>query len=148
MLVHFLKFSVVGVINTLTGLLVIYAGKWFFGLDDVWANAVGYAIGLTVSFFLNKSWTFRHEGELVRSAVRFFISFAIAYPINLGAVLIPINEFGVNSYIAQALGMPPYTIAFFLLSRYFAFRDSSVRGGIEQRAGATTEPVRSETQRI
>jgi putative flippase GtrA len=129
MLAQFSKFAVVGAVNTLVGLLAIYAAKWFFLFDDVAANLTGYAIGLTVSFLLNKSWTFRHRGDFAKSAVRFAAVFAVAYPINLGAVMLLIEAFGVNSYIAQALGMPPYMIAFYLLSRWFAFRRKDADGG-------------------
>ena len=122
MFVQFSKFAAVGVLNTFVGLLTIYMAKWIFSLDDVTANIIGYSVGLAVSFLLNKSWTFRHRGEVAKTALRFIIAFAIAYPINLGTVLILIRWGEVNSYLAQALGMPPYMIAFFLLSRHFSFR--------------------------
>ena len=87
MTVQFIRFLIVGVANTIVGLLTIYAAKWLFAFDDVVANIIGYGTGLTVSFLLNKAWTFRHKGEILKSALRFLASFAVAYPINLGAVL-------------------------------------------------------------
>ena len=135
MTVQFIRFLIVGVANTIVGLLTIYAAKWLFAFDDVVANIIGYGTGLTVSFLLNKAWTFRHKGEILKSALRFLASFAVAYPINLGAVLFLIQELGMNSYLAQALGVPPYTVAFFLLSRYFAFRERKIKIGMEARPG-------------
>ena len=119
------RFLAVGLGNTLAGLLVIYAAKGFFGVGDVVANVCGYAVGLTLSFILNKTWTFRHRGDFVISAVRFLLSFAVSYALNLATVLGAIHLLDINSYLAQALGIPPYTIAFYLLSKHFAFRKSA-----------------------
>jgi putative flippase GtrA len=116
------RFLLVGIANTLVGLSVIYLIKWFSAVGDALANACGYAIGLMVSFMLNRNWTFRHSGAILPAAVRFFIVFAIAYIANLGTVLTLVHRFGINGYLAQLLGVPPYTALFYLGSRYVAFR--------------------------
>ena len=122
------RFLVVGVANALVGLTVIFAAKALLAFGDVAANATGYGVGLTVSFVLNKSWTFNHKGEILASAVRFLGVFAVAYTINLTIVLALIDWAQVNAYLAHALGMPCYTVAFFLLSKHFAFRGSDTAG--------------------
>ena len=122
-----LRFLVVGVLNTLIGLLAIYLGKWWLGLGDVLANLFGYAIGLCFSFVVNRSWTFDHSGAVVPALMRFLVVFAIAYVLNLATVLVAIRVFGINAYIAQALGIVPYTLFFFLGSRYYAFRAGPAR---------------------
>lgn len=122
-----LRFLVVGVLNTLVGLLAIYMGKWWLGLGDVLANLFGYAIGLCFSFVVNRSWTFDHSGAVVPALMRFLVVFGIAYAVNLATVLAAIRVFGINAYIAQALGIVPYTLFFFLGSRYYAFRAGPAR---------------------
>jgi putative flippase GtrA len=117
-----IKFILVGVINTLVGLSTIYLLKWFLGATDAIANAGGYLVGLTVSFTLNRQWTFRHVGAVLPAAARFITAFAIAYVANLGTVLTLIHQFEINGYLAQAAGVLPYTTLFYLLSRYTVFR--------------------------
>lgn len=119
------RFLLVGVANTLVGLSTIYLAKWLGGVGDSLANACGYAVGLVVSFVLNRNWTFRHTGAVLPAALRWLMVFVIAYTANLGTVLTLIHEFGINGYLAQALGVPPYTALFYLGSRYFAFRQGS-----------------------
>ena len=114
------RFLLVGVGNTVVGLAVIFAGKGLLRMGDVAANALGYAIGLTVSFTLNRAWTFRHGGPIGRSMVIFLLIQAVAYALNLVCVLGLIRH-GVDSYLAQALGVPPYTMVSYLGSRYLAF---------------------------
>ncbi len=119
---QFIRFSIVGAINTLVGLLVIFGTKAFLYDNDVIANAAGYGTGLSISFVLNKSWTFRDRSSVLASGIRFMSTFAISYAFNLGTVLICIFWLGVDPYLAQVLGIPPYMVAFYWLCKYMAFR--------------------------
>jgi putative flippase GtrA len=121
----FLRFLTVGVLNTLVGLSVIYACMGWLGMSDGWANASGYAVGLCVSFTLNRRWTFAHQGAIAPAAMRFLVVAAIAYATNLATVMGCIHGLGMNSYLAQALGVPPYTLTAYGLSRLWAFRSES-----------------------
>lgn len=116
------KFLGVGVVNTLVGLLVIYSAKWFFNFGNVYANALGYSVGLLVSFTLNSRWTFAHRGPRLPALVKFLLVSLVAYGMNLLTVMVAIHYIGLNDYIAQALGVPPYTLTSFLASKYLVFR--------------------------
>ncbi len=120
-----LKFFVVGIANTLVGLLAIYFCKWLLDFGDSLANFCGYMLGLGVSFLLNRGWTFQHLGPMLPALSRFMVIFAFAYLINLCTVVVAIHGFAVNGYVAQALGIVPYTFFFYLGSRYFAFSPKS-----------------------
>ena len=61
-------------------------------------------------------------GALLPVFLRFVFVTALAYGLNLLTVLVLIHSAGVNSYVAQALGIGPYTLASHLASRYFVFR--------------------------
>ncbi len=118
------RFLVVGLANTLVGLLIIYAGKWLIGLGDIVAYLVGYTCGLILSFLLNKRWSFRHDGSFGPALFKFSLVVLVAYSLNLGTTLIAIDTLGINSYLAQALDVAPYTIVTYLGFRDFAFFDS------------------------
>ena len=109
-----LRFAAVGVAST----LIVLALK----LGNVAANALGYAVGIIVSFFLNKHWTCSHAGRLIPAFGRFLGVIAVAYAANLGTVLVAVEGLGWNHYVAQALGVIPYTIVGYLGSRLVAFR--------------------------
>ena len=123
-----IRYLLVGVVNTLVGLGAIYFAMYFLRLDIFQANALGYSVGILLSFGLNKAWTFRNNDQVIYSFLRYLLVLAVGYLANLATVLISNSHFGLNPYIAQALGVIPYTAIGFMGSRYFAFR---TQGGIE-----------------
>lgn len=122
------RFLIVGVANTLTGLGTMYAAMYFLGLDIVSANILGYTIGIIQSFLLNKSWTFGSNDRAVSSFLRFLLVLAVAYSANLVTVIVTNAVFAVNPYLAQALGIFPYTAIGYLGSRFFVFRNQRCTG--------------------
>lgn len=119
-----IRYLCVGVANTCVGLGVIYAAMYFLRLGTVQANALGYAVGITCSFALNRSWSFASRGPVLHEFARFLVVVAIAYLVNLGTVTALVRCFGIDRYLAQCLGILPYTAVGFLGSRHFAFRGS------------------------
>jgi putative flippase GtrA len=119
------RYSLVGILNTLTTLLVIYGLKAGFDTGDYWANAAGYGVGLIMSFYLNRSYTFGHDGAVSGAAARFLAAFATCYAINLAVVAVLVDGFGVNGYLAQPCGMVSFTVSFYILLRMHVFRRSA-----------------------
>jgi putative flippase GtrA len=115
------RFVLVGIANTLTGLLIIYLLKGAFGVHDVPANLIGYAVGLCVSFLLNSRWTFAFRGTLASAAPRFAVVVVVAYLANLAAVSAALHWLSLNSYVAQAAGVVPYALVTYFGSKFFAF---------------------------
>ena len=114
------RFSIVGLINTFFGLLIIFLAK-LTGLDDISSNLIGYACGIMLSFRLNSTWTFNYKGHQLKAFMKFIIIIIVAYFANLATVLFIINSLHINSYIAQPLGILPYTLITYLGSKHIAF---------------------------
>jgi putative flippase GtrA len=115
-----IRFVLVGFVNTLICLAVIYICK-AWGVMDVPANMIGYASGTVSAFTLHRSWTFKADGDTRGALIRFVITIAIAYLSNMAALLLLLN-LGVNSYVAQAASICVYVVASYLLCKNFAFR--------------------------
>ncbi|MEL6266900.1 MAG: GtrA family protein [Pseudomonadota bacterium] len=113
-----IRFGLVGIVNTAAGLGTIYLAMWF-GVAPVPANMIGYAVGIVVSFTLNRLYTFK--GPTRPGAVlRFLVCFAISYGVNL-AVLTTVLALGVSPWLAQPIAMVSYTGCFFLISKFYVF---------------------------
>ena len=133
---QFVKFVAVGVFNTTIGLACIFAAKALLGWGDLAANAAGYAIGLVASFALNRNWTFRDRGRISPALLRFLGAFLLAYLANLATVFALRDIGGIDAYAAQAAGVVPYTVLFFLASRAFVFIDRRPEGSPARADGA------------
>jgi len=120
------RFGLVGVANTFVGLACIYLAR-ALGLGEVSANATGYALGLALSFVLNRSWTFAHRGPWLPHALRFALVVLLAWLANLAALL-GLLRAGVAAAASQAGAVLPYTLVSYLGCRWWVF---AKRGGTE-----------------
>lgn len=134
----FIRYLLVGVVNTLVGLGTIYFAMYFLGMRIAFANAAGYLVGILVSFILNRNWTFGSQGPVAPSFLRFLLVLVVGYVANLVTVLFVHTRLELNAYVAQAIGIVPYTAIGFLGSRYFVF-------GTHQRISSAAQNEESET---
>jgi putative flippase GtrA len=137
-------FCCVGVANTLVGLAIIFALKFFLGASDALANLVGYVAGTAMSFIVNKIYTFGHRRDYAGSAMRFLLVQICAYALNLLTVLTLVHK-GVDGYLAQTLGIIPYSVCGFLGAKFYAFASTDAPPAVELRYGHRTEENKDET---
>ncbi len=131
---QFVKYCIVGILNTLVTLGVIYLCKSMLGWNIYLSNALGYIAGVTNSFFCNKQWTFKTKGHYRREAVRFLVGFGVCYALQFALVwMLTQSHFGhydflilgivISGYgIATLLGNVVYTLANFVFNRMVTFR--------------------------
>jgi len=123
---RFLRFLLVGLINTGIGYACIVALEVFAGFSAIAANAGGYATGFLISYLLNRRYTFRSSAAHVTTMSAFALSAGASYLLNVGVLLVAL-DLGIASAAAQAIAMVSYTLSFYALSRYFVFRSASER---------------------
>ena len=116
-----IKFNLVGLINTAIGFAIIVAAL-SAGFNDYAANALGYGLGLVVSYSLNRYWTFSAKSPPSLSELTLFSgAFGVAYLANL-LVLISFRAAGfIDQPFAHLLGLAVYSALFHVLSRNVVF---------------------------
>lgn len=132
---QFIKYAIVGVMNTLLTLLVIYICKSFLDINPYVSNGIGYGTGLINSFLWNRTWVFKAaDGKFHKQAVKFLIGFAICYIIqffivwslnqsSFGEIEVIIMGFTLSGYgIATLIGNVGYTLCNFIYNRMVAFK--------------------------
>src|SRR6476660_2395745 len=119
---QFVKFGIVGISNTLLTFAVYTVLLKGF---DVWylaASAIGFAVGATNGFLLNRRWTFRgHVGDAL-TPVRWAIVQGAGLGLNLGLLYLLVHDAGLDELLAQALATIVVTITTFLVNRAWTFR--------------------------
>ncbi len=121
-----LRFAVVGVVNTLVGLAVIFGLMFFFSIRPGIANALGYAIGMLIGFFLNRLWTFESTRSIKEVLLKYLTVAFLSYFVNLSIVLCASSVLSINPYVSQVMGVFSYTVFMFCGCRWFVF--ASQRG--------------------
>lgn len=131
--VQFIKYCLVGVLNTLVTFGVIYLCKSLLGWNLYLSNALGYIAGVTNSFMCNKQWVFHSKGGYVREAFKFLCGFLICYALQFSVVWMLTQSYGdydfriagiiLSGYgIATVLGNVVYTLANFVYNRMITFK--------------------------
>jgi putative flippase GtrA len=118
---QFFKYSVVGLINTIIGLGIIFVLFNVYKVNYVFSNVIGYTFGLINSFILNKRWTFRSTNHYSREIIPFIIIFAISYFTNFLTLIVNIEVFKINPNLSQVLSVIVYSITNFLLNKKWTF---------------------------
>lgn len=125
MFARLLRFGLTGLANSAVGWAVIFGGLWA-GLSGLAANAAGYAVGLALSFTLNRRFVFGVAGAVSgREVVKFLTAFALAYGANVAVLFAAQDLLGPNSALAQLPAIAAYVVIFFLLSQFFVFKPAA-----------------------
>ena len=124
------KFLLTGVINTLVGALVMFLLYNLAGCSYWFSSAANYLVGGTVSFFLNKYFTFRNRERSWAQVLRFALTVAVCWLIAYGLAkplalrLLSAQSESVQTNIAMLVGMGLYTVLNYFGQRFFAFKSS------------------------
>jgi putative flippase GtrA len=121
--IQFIKFSLVGVLNTAIHYGVFYVlysvGEFYYLL----ASGVGFCVAVTHSYILNKFWTFKRRGSRVREEfIKFFIVNIFSLAINLSGMAIFVELLAVQPPIAQMITIGLTLVINFLGNKFWTFR--------------------------
>lgn len=124
----FMKFVMVGIINTLVGTTIMFIFYNVFHLNYWISSASNYIIGSLVSYLLNKNFTFRFREKGYYSLLRFIINILTCYLLAYG-IAKPIMHWILSDFnktiqenISMLLGMCLFVVFNYLGQRFFAFR--------------------------
>ena len=119
----FSRYLIVGAKNTLIGYGAILFFGEILGLSPFVANAFGYAIGLCVSYVLNRRYTFASDRSHRQGIPAFLLAAGACYMLNLIALaLVRYLDPAAPTFIAQGVAMTVYAGSFFFVARAFVFQ--------------------------
>ena len=124
----FLKYFLVGLINTAVGAAIMFIFYNCFNLSYWLSSASNYIVGSILSYFMNKYYTFKYKernwGVVLRFALTIAVCYGVAYGIAkrlirsmLGAINVSILENG-----AMLVGLCLFATLNYFGQRFFVFR--------------------------
>lgn len=127
----FIRFIIVGVINTIVGMSVMFLCYNAIGLNYWGSSAANYVVGSICSYILNKKFTFRSREKGSSVIIRFVINIGICYLISYG-VARPLIRYLMQPYsvkvqdnAAMLLGTVAFTLMNYFGQKLFVFRKDS-----------------------
>ena len=129
--VKFLKFLLVGVVNTLVGSAIMFGLYNLAGWGYWISSAMNIFLTSVLSFFLNKYFTFQSRGwslgQVVRFAVNILLCYLVAYGVAQPLCRLALAGAGetVRDNVSLLLGMVLFTGLNYLGQRLFAFREQA-----------------------
>ena len=118
------RFIVAGVLNTLVGLSVTLVLDLGFRAPPAAANAAGYAVGICVSWLLQRRFVFRSEQAGWTAKARYLTTIAIAFALNQAVLWAMPHLVGATPparALSQVVAMATYTVTQFALFRAWVF---------------------------
>lgn len=124
----FMKFIMVGVINTIVGTIVMFVFYNVFHLSYWVSSASNYFFGSICSYILNKYFTFNNKEQGWKPLMRFTINILICYLLAYG-IAKPVMHWMLSGYsttiqenVSLALGMCLFVIFNYLGQRFYTFK--------------------------
>ncbi|MCL2792938.1 MAG: GtrA family protein [Spirochaetaceae bacterium] len=124
----FLKFILVGGINTLFGSSLMFIMYNIFAFGYWTSSSANYIAGSILSFFLNKYWTFNVRKWSLFIVIVFIanivISYLVAYKLARIALYYILADYSINvrDNAAMAVGICLFTGLNYIGQRYIVFR--------------------------
>ncbi|HIV69007.1 MAG TPA: GtrA family protein [Candidatus Butyricicoccus stercorigallinarum] len=124
----FWKFIVVGVVNTLFGTAIMFVFYNVFHLSYWVSSASNYFFGSILSYFLNRTFTFRSRGSHPRQIARFAANITLCYLCAYGIArpLVRLALTGaaaaVQENLAMLVGMCLFVALNYIGQRFFVFK--------------------------
>ena len=118
---EFVRYAVIGATTNVFGFL-LYVLFTTLGISPVLTISIFYPIHIGLAFFLNKKWTFSHEGRISNSAVKYLIAYLGCYVLNVYVLKFFSAYLGYSHLIVQAIAILVIAILLFLAQKYWVFR--------------------------
>ncbi|MBY6035819.1 GtrA family protein [Fictibacillus nanhaiensis] len=126
----FVRFLLVGVVNTAIGLSVIFILMNGFLLSYWVSTFTGNLIGAAASFILNRNYTFKSNTSIFKGSLRFgavvLICYFLSYRLSVQLVNVHLSSQDLllisQNDVSVILGSILYTLSNYAGQRYFVFK--------------------------
>lgn len=126
----FFKFILVGIVNTLFSMFLMFILYNLFHLGYWGSTAISNVLASALSFVLNKKFTFKNNGSISKTALKFAINvivcYVVAYSLAQPLVMYLLSSTELSKKAVDMLsmlcGMCFFTLLNYFGQRFFAFR--------------------------
>ncbi|MCM1326351.1 MAG: GtrA family protein [Bacteroidales bacterium] len=127
-LIQFIKFGMVGAINTILSYLITNGCYYIFHLHEQICNLINFVITVLISYLLNSRFVFREKEEdgqpWYKALAKVYASYALTELLLMGVLLyIEERRLGIPHYIATFINLCVTVPINFILNKFWAYRN-------------------------
>lgn len=126
--IRFLKFMVVGVINTVVGTAIMFIMYNVFHQSYWISSASNYVVGSILSYFLNKYFTFESKKKSLSQVLKFVLNISLCYLVAYGIAkpavtwMLQGQQGALRDNLAMVVGMVLFTLLNYIGQRAYVFK--------------------------
>ena len=143
-MIHFLKYNIIGVLNTLITLAVVWVLHQLLDWNLELSNFLGFIAGGCNSYLCNRIWNFKSHNKKRSEIIRFVVVFLVSYGVNLLVLEVAaytlanatwcagfttwISQFMKPTYFANVVANVAYVLVSFTLYKKWVFKAMPKQG--------------------
>lgn len=119
-----IKFSIVGLSNTLMDFSVYFVLTRYAGTPFLLASTISWLLAVTSSFTFNKIWTFRVRGtQGIRDQyIKFFLVSVVSLILSLSLLWLLVTEFHIHDLLAKIATIGIIVFWNFFMNKFWTFK--------------------------
>lgn len=126
---QFFTYALIGVLTNVLGYAIYLILTYLWGAPKLTMTAL-YFVGASMGFLANRRFTFRHDGGIGVTGVRYLLAQVAGYLLNLVLLLLFVDWFDFPHQIVQAIAIVVVAIFLFVVLRLFVFAPSLAVTGV------------------
>jgi len=126
---QFFTYSLIGLLTNVLGYSIYLILTYLWGAPKLTMTAL-YFVGASIGFLANRHFTFRHDGVIGVTGVRYLLAQFAGYLLNLVLLLLFVDWFNFPHQIVQAIAIVVVAIFLFVVLRVFVFAPSLAVTGV------------------
>ena len=143
-MIHFFKYNIIGVLNTLITLAVVWVLHQLLDWNVELSNFLGFVAGGCNRYLCNRIWNFKSHNKKRSEIIRFVVVFLVSYGVNLLALELAaytlanaawcasfttwISQFMKPTYFANIVANVVYVLVSFTLYKKWVFKAAPKQG--------------------
>lgn len=126
---QFFTFALIGVLTNVLGYAIYLTLTYLWDAPKLTMTAL-YFVGASIGFIVNRRFTFRHNGSIGVTGVRYLCAQVVGYLLNLVLLLLFVDWFDFPHQIVQAIAIVVVAIFLFIVLRLFVFAPNLAVTGV------------------
>jgi putative flippase GtrA len=121
-----LGYILIGIVNSIFGYFFIFLFI-YSGIQEELSNLLGYILGISWSYYLNKKYNFKSSTVHKQALPRFFVSMVVAYIVNISIFSFFYRILDINVYVSTIVGGVFYTFVGYFMSYFWVFKKRGLK---------------------